>query len=379
MLMQQNKITPKFHLLPILLGSTAGFAIGAGLKWLLTEPHKYPNLQGKYILIAGGSRGLGLTLAREYGRQGARIAICARDQQEIQAASEQLRELNIDVFPLSCDLTDERQVQSMVEQITAHFGQIDILVNVAGVINVGPFATQTVKDFEQVMAINYWGPVFTTNAVLPQMISRHAGQLVNISSIGGKISVPHLLPYSSAKSALTAYSEGLNAELAKEGITVTTIIPGLMRTGSYRNITVKGQHAAEYALFSVLDSLPFISIDAQRAAQQIVRATQRGDAEFIITIPARLTARAAALFPNITAAIMQAIARTLPEPGIEGNEARIGSENETPITQSILTAQNQQAAQMNNEESFSIPKAKGDRHARQRTKRSSSSLNNRRQ
>src|SRR6185503_4123757 len=122
-------------------------------------------------------------------------------------------------------------------------------------------------------------------AVLPEMRARREGRIVNITSIGGKISVPHLLPYSASKFALVGLSEGLRAELAKDGIVVTTICPGLMRTGSPRNATFKGQHRAEYAWFSIGDSLPVTAMSADRAARQILTACKRGEAEVVLSVP----------------------------------------------------------------------------------------------
>ncbi|MBA3822889.1 MAG: SDR family NAD(P)-dependent oxidoreductase [Ktedonobacterales bacterium] len=331
----------------------AGVAAGIGLGILAGRraAARHLDLHGKTVLITGGSRGLGLALAREFGGAGARVALCARDATELAAARDQLRtDFGIDAYTTTCDIADEAQVRRMVEEVTAHFGQIDVLVNNAGIITAGPFAAQNLDDFKQVMAINFWGPVYVTTAVLPQMRERKAGHVVNIASIGGKVSVPHLLPYSSAKFALTGYSEGINAELAPEGIFVTTVAPGLMRTGSYRNVTVKGQHQVEYALFSVLDSLPIISVDVQRAAQQIVTATQRGQSELIVGITAQLAAKAVDLFPNVTAAVLQATARVLPDAGgPAGQQPKLGYENESAITRSPLTASNQQAADEYNE------------------------------
>jgi short-subunit dehydrogenase len=104
-------------------------------------------------------------------------------------------------------------------------GLIDVLVNNAGLIRVGPFAAMTLDDFQQTMDVMFWGPLHTTLAVLPSMRERKQGSIVNIVSIGGKVGVPHLLPYSCAKFALVALSEGLRAELAPDGIRVTTIVP----------------------------------------------------------------------------------------------------------------------------------------------------------
>ena len=100
------------------------------------------------------------------------------------------------------------------------------------------------------------------------MLARRSGRIVNISSIGGRISVPHLLPYSCAKFAVTGFSQGLHAELAKENIKVTTVVPGLMRTGSYINAEMKGKHRAEFAWFSVSSSLPLLTASVQGASRR---------------------------------------------------------------------------------------------------------------
>src|SRR5918912_3423887 len=128
----------------------------------------------------------------------------------------------------------------------------------------------TLEDFEQAMAVHFWGPLYATLAVLPQMRARRDGRIVNISSIGGKVSVPHLVPYSASKFALAGLSDGLRAELSKENVIVTTVCPGLMRTGSPRNATFKGKHRDEYAWFSISDALPLTSMSAERAARQII-------------------------------------------------------------------------------------------------------------
>src|SRR5581483_5724484 len=152
---------------------------------------------------------------------------------------------------------------------------VDILVNNASIIQVAPVEALGPREFQHAMAVNFWGVVHPTLAGLPRMRARRRGRIVTITSIGGKVSVPHLLPYGAAKFAAVGFSEGLRAELARDGISVTTIVPGLMRTGSILNAVFKGPHRAEFAAFSVLGSLPLVSMDAERAARQIVAATRR--------------------------------------------------------------------------------------------------------
>src|SRR4028118_1710484 len=211
------------------------FVIGAAVRgW------RNYDLSGKTVLITGASRGLGLVMARELIREGARLAICARDEVELERAHADLLGGGAEVLALPCDVTDKEQVKKMVEAVRSHFGQIDVLINNAGMITVGPMDVMTIEDYEAAMKIHFWAPLYTTLAVLPEMRQRREGRIVNISSIGGKIAAPHLLPYSASKFAETGFSEGLRAELASSGIVVTTICPGLMRTGSPYNAIFKG-------------------------------------------------------------------------------------------------------------------------------------------
>jgi len=300
-------------------------------------------------LITGGSRGLGLVMAREFAREGARLALCARDVDELERARADLMKRGAQAFVVPCDVTDRAQVNEMIEVVHDHYGRIDVLVNNAGVIQVGPIEVMTVEDFDEAMRVHFWGPLFTTLAVLPEMRRRREGRIVNISSIGGKISVPHLVPYSASKFALVGLSEGLRAELQKDGIVVTTVCPGLMRTGSPRNATFKGKNRAEYAWFSISDALPLSSMMAERAARQIIAATKRGDAEIVLTIQAQLAVRFHALFPGLTADMLGLINKLLPAQGGIGRRRAKGKDSGSELSPSWLTALSDKAAQRNNE------------------------------
>src|SRR6186997_1202822 len=126
--------------------------------------------------------------------------------------------------------------------------------------------------------------LYPTLAVLPDMRKRRSGRIVNITSIGGKLGIPHLLPYSASKFAAVGFSQGLRAEVAAEGIKVITVVPGLMRTGSPRNAIFRGRHRSEYAWFSISDALPGVSISAEQAARRIIEATCRGEAEVLFPV-----------------------------------------------------------------------------------------------
>lgn len=310
------------------------------------------DLTGQVVLITGGSRGLGLALAREFAKHGCRLALCARDTDELARAKAALSEQDAETFTVPCDLRDEDQVNDMVAMVTRHYGHVDILVNNAGVIEVGPVENQTVQDFDNAMRTMFWGALYTISAVLPQMRQRKAGRIVNITSIGGKISVPHLLPYSCAKFAATALSEGLRAELARDGIVVTNIAPGLMRTGSFLNARFKGNHGGEYGWFSVSDNIPGLTISAERAARQIVRAARRGEAERVLTLPAALAAKFHGMFPGLTADLSALANRLLPAPNhIDGNQIKSGAEvqqaNPSDIRDGLTTLGHSAAARLN--------------------------------
>ncbi|MDG3006066.1 SDR family NAD(P)-dependent oxidoreductase [Paludisphaera mucosa] len=308
------------------------------------------SLAGRTVLITGGSRGLGLVLAREFAHQGARIAICARDGDELARARADLAARGADAATFVCDVTDQSQVDRTVDQVLDRFGRLDVLVNNAGVIQVGPFEETTVEDFEEAMATHFWGPLYTTLAVLPSMRERGEGRILNIASIGGKVAAPHLLPYSSSKFALIGFSEGLRAELLKDGIYVTAVAPGLMRTGSIHKATFKGQHQKEFAWFAIGDSIPGLSMSAESAARKIVDAARHGDAEAILSLPAHLMAKAHGLFPGLFADAMGLMNRfVFPAPGGIGKRKVEGKDSRSALAPAWATILSDRAAFRNNE------------------------------
>jgi short-subunit dehydrogenase len=253
------------------------------------------------------------------------------------------------VFVRACNVNDENQVNDSIREVQRELGDVDVLVNNAGTLTVGPMDTMTAEDFRESLDVFFWGPYYTTMAVLPAMRKRGRGRVVNISSIGGKISVPHLLPYSVGKFALSAFSEGLRAELRRDGIAVLTVYPGLMRTGSPRHANFKGKHRAEYTWFVLSDATPGVSINADRAARQIVRACEHGKSEIIISLPAKLAIKLHALFPEISSAILATVSRALPEKPELASQKVKGAQSTTPITESWLTTLDQKAARKNNQ------------------------------
>lgn len=315
-----------------LIRRTAGALAAAGLGYLgyrAVQRLREQSLAGEVALVTGGSRGLGLLIARELADEGCRLAICARDEVELQRARKELADRGAEVIAVRCDVADERDVRSMIERVRETYGRIDLLVNNAGIIQVGPIETMTREDFERTMAVNFWGTVHTTLAVLPEMRERGRGRICNITSIGGKVAVPHLLPYDCAKFAAVGFSEGLHAEARKDGIFVTTIVPGLMRTGSPVNALFKGRAREEMAWFSLGDATPATAMSAQRAAKRIVAAIQRREAYVTLSWQAKLLRALHDAAPGATTEILAIVDRMLPRPNgtgeVKGQQVLEGS------------------------------------------------------
>jgi NAD(P)-dependent dehydrogenase (short-subunit alcohol dehydrogenase family) len=302
------------------------------------------------VVITGGSRGLGLVLARQLAAQGARICLLARNGDELARARAQLPP-DAEVITLRCDVRRRGDVRAAMDQVLERWSAVDVLINNAGVIQVGPLEHMTAEDFENAMATHFWGPLHLMFEVVPSMRRRGFGRIVNISSISGRIAVPHMAPYTASKFALTGLSDAVRAELDQYGIRVTTVSPGLMRTGSPLNAWVKGRHEAEYAWFSISDSTPGLSTPAEEAARQILEACRYGDPELTITVAAKLGVLANHVAPRTVARMMFLANRMLPDPTPDpnGTRAKRGRDSETPATRSFATALTRKDAAANNE------------------------------
>jgi NAD(P)-dependent dehydrogenase (short-subunit alcohol dehydrogenase family) len=270
------------------------------------------NVNGKVALVTGGSRGLGLLLARELASEGAKVAICARNSEELRKAEILLKKYSEHILPLQCDLLDVLQIKGMFESIRNTWDPVEILVNNAGIILSAPVETLSVEDFELSMKTHFWAPLLCIREVLPDMMHLRAGRIINISSIGGKVPVPHLLPYTASKFALTGLSEGLYTELKKFSITVTTVCPSLMQTGSAIQAFVKGKKEKEFALFASAAAMPGFSMDAEIAAKKIFRSIVRGDGELLLGWPSKIAAAVHGISPEMTLSGMSAINSLLP-------------------------------------------------------------------
>ena len=334
---------------PFALGAAA---VAAGAAFAARRSHvaDRERLRDRVVVIVGGSRGLGYALAEDLARGGARVTIAGRDATILERARQRLAEGGLIVDALRCDARVASEAEALIAHVEANSGPVDVLVNDLGAIEVGSVWDQALDDFRESVETHVFGPLHTMRAVLPSMRARRAGRIVNISSIGGLIGVPHLAPYCTGKFGLTGLSQAYAAELAADGITVTLVCPGLMRTGSPDRAIFKGRARAEYTWFALLGSNPLVSASTRHAVVRIVRAIARRERFVPITVFARLAPIANALAPTLTALVLGLMARALPPPAHDERVRQTGEESHTPLAPSILTALDRLAKRRNNEE-----------------------------
>ena len=286
---------------------------------ILAARRAQDDIRGEVAVVTGASRGLGLLLARH----GCPLVICARDAAELGRAAGQLRAAGAEVTAVACDVADEAAQRLLVDTALERYGRLDILISNAGIIQVGPVQAGQAGLYQTALDTMALAPVRLALTALPVMRRQGHGRIVTIASVGGKLSVPHLLPYSTAKFAAVGFSEGLRAELGRGPVTVTTVVPGLMRTGSHLQARFTGQAGKEFTWFALGASLPLVSMDAERAARQIIGAVRQRRPEIILTPAAKLVSRVGGLAPGLTSEILHLVQR-LALPAAPSQAARNG-------------------------------------------------------
>jgi short-subunit dehydrogenase len=268
------------------------------------------------VVITGGSRGLGLALARRLLKQEANVTLLARDAEELLRAKEllhtQVPGSEHRLFTVNADVTDGEHLDHAFAEARARFGGIDVLINNAGSITVAPFDAQSVEDFDALMNLHFRAVVQSTKLIQPYLRMSGGGHIVNVSSLGGVMPLPHLSSYSASKFALGGFSESVAAELRSHGIYVTTVYPGLMRTGSPIQATFKGDQEAEYAWFASGATTPGLSMSADCAAARILKAAADGQTRLVLSMPAKLGALFHSLAPELFGEFAALTARLLP-------------------------------------------------------------------
>lgn len=318
----------------------------------------------KRVLVTGGSEGLGFVIARQLASKGVRLAICAPTAALLHRAVADLQNWGGDVIGFSCDVSNESSVTGMFSTIDAEYGGVDIVFNVAGVVDAAILYDMTGNDFEESIATNSCGALRTIQAALPGMYRRGWGRIMNVAAVGGQrqeipqspcnslpvASSPHIsLRSAGYKGERKELSHGLQAGLKHENILVSTACPGLMRTGNPRSTMLKDQHREEYAWFSIGESLPLMSMNAEEAAAQIIEACQQGRGDFVVADPANLAAHLRRYFPKLAQHIPALMDQLLPEMGGNGREAICGYDSRSEWSPSAPTELTWRTALTNSE------------------------------
>ncbi len=320
------------------------FAAGAaGL--VFSSLQKNYSFAGRKVYITGGSRGLGLSMAWNLLDQGADVTIVARDEDElIRGQNILLKQFpDANVFISVCDITDVNELAESLDQAIERMNGIDLLINNAGSILVGPFTSMEKEDFEAQMNLHLYAVVEATGLIFPHFKNRGQGRILNICSLGGKVAVPHMLPYDASKFALAGFSQGVSAELAPHNIVVTTAYPTVMRTGSPIQAVFKGDHGKEFEWFETIDNLPLISMSPDKAAKKVLQAVADGKSEVILSVPAKARLLLGTFFPETMNAFMGMIAGLMPKK--DSATRKTGADSDNRFYQNRLLKPLQRKAQ----------------------------------
>ncbi len=325
--------------------ATAALAAGAIGLAVARYRGRY-NFENKVVVITGGSRGLGLVLARELALRGASLGLMARDALELARARRSIDSESL-VQLLPADVTDPAQVEQAFSTVIRRFGRIDVVINNAGQILSAPFDDTTAEDFKAMLDVHFWGTLNVSRAALPHLARHGEGRIINICSIGARVPIPHLSAYCASKYAQAGLSAVMAEELRAKGIRVTTVLPGLMRTGSHLQAWFKGERSTEFALFSLVGGAPGTSMSAERAARLILSAAARGQSDAVIPFTYRQLARLTALAPNTTIAALATVNEMMPGP--QTRFAAQGKHMQLPKLVKGVAALNEHAADRNNQ------------------------------
>jgi uncharacterized protein len=262
------------------------------------KPRTASYWDGKVVLITGGSSGLGRALAESFVQAGAHVVVSARSADTLEAVADHLRQFGTQVLAIPADVTQQDQVDSLIEQTVKRFGRLDVLVNNVGRSTRGALLEITPEDFASLMDINFLSVVRCTRAAVPHLIRSH-GHLVNIGSLSGKSASRYVGAYSATKFALAAYTQQLRLELRSQGVHVLLVSPGPIARDDPTQ-----RHSDKLAGLPARAAKPgagvrISPVRPERLSQAILKACRRGQPELIYPPLARLFIAVIQLFPRL--------------------------------------------------------------------------------
>jgi len=244
------------------------------------------NISGSNIMLTGATGGIGHAIAQQLAQRGANLILIGRDLSKLEKLEAALKTPGISVTSLWGNLVEPGMPQRLVKAALKQTGRIDILINCAGVQNFGNFSTETSLDTETLVNTNILAPIALTNAVLPHMLQRGSGKIVNVGSIFGSIGFPFFASYSASKFALRGFSEALRRELASTGISVNYVAPRFTRTALNRHAVVR-----------MAGELKMNQDEPEVVARSVIKTIERNSSESYLGWPEKLFVRINSIFP----------------------------------------------------------------------------------
>jgi short-subunit dehydrogenase len=251
-------------------------------------------IEGKAVLITGASEGIGAACAAAFGRRGARLSLTARAEEKLRAAG------GPDAAITAGDLTLPETRAEVVVHTLDRLGAIDILINNAGIGLYGPAWDTSLEEARRLFELNFFAPLAMVQLVAPHMRRRGGGIIVNVSSVGGKVTLPWFTLYSASKYALGSLTDGLRMELKKDGIHTITVCPGYVQTDFQRHALSGGPPP------KIAKSKRF-AITPEQCAEAIARGVERGARTVMAPRAGWLLVLAERLFPSLVDAQLAAI------------------------------------------------------------------------
>ncbi len=275
-------------------------------------------LQGRNAILTGASRGLGVHVARGLARQGVDLALAARSGDALEEVRKDVERVGVDAVAIPTDLSETAQIEALVRKAEGRLGPVDLLVNNAGVEHTAPYEESSPGRIEAAVKVNLLAPMLLVRAVLPGMLARRRGHIVNMSSLAGKVGFPGQTAYATTKAGLVVLTQSLRAELADEPVSVSAICPGFVaEAGMYARAT--GASADDSKLSTTTPA---------KVVSAVLDAIRKDRPELIVNpLPVRPVCALQQLFPGITPTIHRffgtaALARTVHQGSDEGEGAR---------------------------------------------------------
>ncbi|UCH14269.1 MAG: SDR family oxidoreductase [Bacteroidales bacterium] len=261
-------------------------------------------LKDKRILITGASSGIGKALACSLAAKGADLILSSRNLEKLRIVSDTIKSdpaTKHEPYIVSCDMSKTDEIKNLFNECTRNQGKIDILINNAGIGVYGESDLTTMEDHKSIMEVNYFGAVQCMQEVLPQMMKRKEGMIVNICSVAALHGVPYLGAYGASKAALVALSQSMRAELSKFGISLLVVYPGYTETDFFTNEKKVGN--------AFRPKRPYTPV--QKVANEIIRSIENNKKELVLTLEGKALAITRAFLPGLVRKVMKKMAYNL--------------------------------------------------------------------